>query len=287
MPDRAVERLHRVTDLFSSGRELVLGQADGEPILVWIAKLNTFQRADAQRDAGAARARRIAGLIEDSDEMQALRVQLAGKTREEKIEFILQPKDNQAFLLANDDIRAEPDWRERIEMLERAETLDSDGNPPTDNERDALAAARREFFDAVSAAHKKRMDDFREDYRGVDEADLDTEYLETARSNLGSNAFFEEYRRSEIYYAARDCTAKSLPNGRWDHTACTHLRLLPNKAAVNDLPEELIERIRTAIEALTMAPSDAGNSDAPESSSASSEPPSNAEDSQPSTPVGQ
>ncbi len=286
MPDKAHLRLHRVTELFENGRVMVIAdQAGQDPVLVWIAKLNTFQRGDAQRDASAVRARRVAGLTDDSDEMRAIKVRLATMTRDQKVEFILSPKESQAYLSAHDDIRADPEWKDRIQLMERAESIAADGNPPTSTEAEELARIQQEYADAVEAAAAQRMEDAKHEYEGVKGEELDSEYLDVARANLGSNAFFEEFQRCEIFYALRDCEAKRKKDGTYDHTSCTHQRLLPSKAAINDLPEDFIDRVKNIMADTAMTPVEAGNSDAPANSSESSGPQSNAEDSTPSTPT--
>jgi hypothetical protein len=284
MPDKAMLRLHRITELFDNGRELVLSDRDTEPVLVWVAKLNTFQRGDAQRDAAAVRARRMAGLSDTSDEMRAIAVRLATMSRDQKVEFILGPKESQAYLSAHDDVRADPEWKDRILLLERQETIAADGNEPSTAEVEAIAKVQQEYGEAVDAAAKERMKDFAAELDGVNGQELDDQYLDVARSNLGSNAFFEEFQRCELFYALRDCEAKRRKAGGFDHSSCTHQRLLPSKAAISELPEDLIDRIKNVISDIALTPGEAGNSDAPASSSESSEQPNNAEDSSASTP---
>ncbi len=284
MPDKALLRLHRVTELFETGREMLISDRDTEPVLVWVAKLNTFQRGDAQRDAAAVRARRVAGLSDDSDEMRAITVRLATMTNEQKIEFILAPKESQAYLSAHDDVRADPDWKDRLQLLERSDSIAAGGNPPSPKEHEEILKIQQEYGEAVEAAAAQRMDDFRHEYDGVKAAELDEQYLDVARSNLGSNAFFEEFQRCELFYALRDCEAKRKKDGGYDHTPCTHQRLLPSKAAINELPEDFIERVKNIINENAITPGEVGNSDAPANSSESSGPQNSAEDSAPSTP---
>ncbi len=286
MADKALLRLRRVTDLFETGRELVLADNDAEPVLVWISKLNTFERGDTQRDASAARARRVAGLTDDSDEIRAIVVQLRAKPRDQKVEFIVAPQVTQAFFAAQDDVRADPEWKANLELLERHDALEAGGSPPSDDERDAIAKIRADYEAAVEAALEVRKKDLVAELEGIPEEELDAKYLDVARQNLGSNAFFEEYNRSELYFALRDCDGRRRKNGAgYDHATCTHQRLLPSKAALSSLPEELLERFKQVLADMTMTPGEAGNSDAPASSSESSGQASSAEDSPPSTPT--
>lgn len=291
MADKASTRLHRVTELFETGREIVLrddGPVTGtgvgsEPVLVWVNKLNTFQRGDAQRDGQAAQARRLASLTDDSDEIRAVVTRLDLAEPAEVIEYVLMPLQAEARVAARDDVLAEPDWFEKRGLLERAVSLEEGGNPPTEEERAAQDQLLADFESAIGEATAKRVAEAREELAALDPAALRRRYLDTWRNNVSTNVLYEEYGRAELYYALRDCNGRRSPDGVYLHTSCTHQRLLPNRAAVTDLPQDLVDRVRRVIDQLSMTPSDAGFSVAPESSSASSEPPSSAEASTPST----
>lgn len=286
MADKALLRLRRVTDLFSNGRELVLAaDADDGPVLIWLEKLNTFQRGECHRDAEAAQARRIAGLSDDSDEMRAAAAQLAHATPSEMVEFILAPQAGTFYLRAQDDVRAEEGWKEKLTLLERDAALETGGSPATKEEREAITGIQLDYIAAIEAAQKVRYDDAAKDLEQVPEEELRAKYYEVARNNMAEHAYWNEFRRTELYLSVRDCTATRLTQDGYDHAACTHLRLLPTKAAVNDIPQELLDRIRNGLSEVNMTPAEAGNSAAPQTSSESAEPQSNAEDSTPSTPT--
>lgn len=282
MPDKALARLHRVTDLFENGRELVLQDDGGEPVVLWIAKLNTFQRGEAQRDGQAARARREAALTEDSDEIRAVLTRLSGMTRDEVTTYLIESQRPEARLAARDDVLAEPEWYERRGLLERAYSL-QDANPPTEEEAAQLEQLEEEFGAAIGEATDKRLAEVRDELDELELEALNRRYIDVWRDNVGANALYQEFQRAELYYSIRDCSATRRPDGYYDHGSCTHQRLLTSRAAVNELPQELLTRVQRVMQQMNMAPSDAGFSDAPESSSASSEQPSSAEVSTPST----
>lgn len=280
-----LERLHRVTELFVSGKEIVLSQ-DGPsgPILVWVNKLNAFQRSDAQRDGGAGQSRRIAALGDDSEDIALLRKRLADYTEERLVDSILGPRQSEFYLAGRDDVHADPAWTDRLVLIERGTELAEDGSHETEEETTALAAIQGAYMSAVTEASAARREQAREEFAGKSREELETNYLDAYRRMLGFEAFQDEYSRTEVWYALRDCSAKAGPNG-WDHTKCTHQRLLPNRGAVIDLPDDLIEQVTTMLNDLNMPPATAGNSDAPQTSSGSSEQPSTAGDSTASTPT--
>ena len=95
-------------------------------------------------------------------------------------------------------------------------------------------------------------------------------------------AFSTEYTVTEIFYALRDCQATESGNG-WNHERCTHARLCQSREEVHDLPDELVSMVNRALADMAMSAEDAGNSDAPTTSSESSGPQKQQEDSTPST----
>ena len=82
----------------------------------------------------------------------------------------------------------------------------------------------------------------------------------------------EERRITEIFIAARQCDAKRDGEG-WSHKSCDHTQpLLQQRAQVKKLPPVVVQRLVDTLDAMTASQREAGNSDAPASSSESSEP---------------
>ncbi len=286
MPDKAFNRLHRVTDLFVNGRELVLAD-DGtsDPVLLWIKKPNAFELADVQRDAAAARSRRRITLGDDHEEIQSLRLRLESMKRDEVEAEIAEPERTTAWLQAVDDVQADPDWTERLELLRREPGLEANGSEATAEEREALDELNQQYLKAVEDATEARLADYFKELEDLDDDELHDKYVEVWRDQQSRAAWQAEYARGEIYVAARDCEATRDGNGGYSHAKCLHTRFCPSRAHVYDLPDELIERIQQVINDLRMTPAEAGNSAAPQSSSGSAEQPSPAEASSPSTPA--
>ncbi len=242
MPDKAFNRLHRVTDLFVSGRELVLAD-DGtsDPILLWIKKPNAFELADIQRDAAAARSRRRITLADDHEEILAVRMRLQGMKREDVEREIAEGDRSTAWMQAVDDVAADPQWTERLELLKREPGLDT---PPTDEERQAMEDLNKAYLEAVDEATDKRIADRLKDLEDLDEDELHDLYVDTWRDQASRVTGQAEYARAEIYICARDCEAERDGNGGYNHAKCLHGRFCPSRTHVYDLPDELIDRIR-------------------------------------------
>jgi hypothetical protein len=154
-----------------------------------------------------------------------------------------------------------------------------------DEEQSRLAAVNQEYMKALNDLVEARQEKRVAEYLTKTEDELAKDYEKSYRDQAGSNGFLNEYRTTELYYALRDCSAVPNENLGWDHSKCSHReRLCGSRAEERELPGVLIEKVREAITLLNMNPRDAGNSDAPASSSASSERRSVQEESTPSTP---
>jgi hypothetical protein len=279
-----VDRLKRLTDLFVEGAELNLGDDEAGPVLVWINKLNSFEDDEARRDGLAARTERLLQLTEDHAEMRVVRMQMEKWDVEEMATRTAQQKYEEDYLLAIDDIESDKVWAEKLDFLRRAGHLHGDANlPEDDSRREQFEKANSEYFLAVTAATDKRQKTRRKDLANSPLEDIHTEYVETMKQRLGMEVFLQERKVTEIYYALRDCTA-TITEGAYDHTLCDHrTRLLPDRRAVRDLPSNVITRIVETLDQVTVDRRTAGNSDAPVTSSESSEQPKPEEESVPST----
>lgn len=284
-------KFKRVTDLFNVGVELVLEEhGDEGPVLVWVNKLNSFEQEEARKDGAVGRAQVIMRLEDpDSEEMSVFDSAMVGRDKEAFVRALLGLKRNELYVKALDDIRAIPEWTEKMEVLERGDALLADrGRDADPGEVERLGKLNGEYVAKIQDIVDELEGIERQDLENFDLAELQEKYREEYRESAATQGFLTEFRTTEVFYALRDCHASTKgENGRWDHTSCDHrVRLLDARSDVRELPEALIGLVRQAIQDLNMTPRDAGNSAAPTSSSASSEQPSAAEASTPSTPTG-
>lgn len=290
------DRLRRVTDLFIEGTELFFGfEKDGTtPILIWSNKLNSFESQEAQNDGQAARGLRLAELSkDDSPDVLALKATMSGwdddKLAEQRVEQMVED----IYLQVINDLETSPEWREKLELVRRGTAiLDDSGAEDTDQRRETILQAQNEYIEALrkgqSEEQLRRLADIKGNARDTNEAD----FLEEWRKRTSIEDFMRERRATEIFLSLRDCkgtVAGTSDNGelQFDHTDCDHnQKLLAERKEVFALPEELLKRAGDALDGITVPARAAGNSDAPASSSASSEQPSAEADSTPSTPEG-
>lgn len=283
-------KFHRVTDLFIEGKEVVLDETGEEPVLVWVNKLNSFEQDEARRDGNVGRARATLALDDpDSPETQSFEGSLGQAAKEVLIRALVQLRTNEFYVAALDDIRTEDEWRDKIDLIERGPQLAADRpDDPSEEEQARFDELMVKYDERVVELSERRAEEYRQEIAQEDEKELKKRYLSSYRESVGTSGFLTEYRVSELYFALRDCRAtKRDENGRWDHTDCGghRDRLLEARSDVKEMPDALLALVRDALTDLAMTPRDAGNSDAPASSSASSELPSEAADSTPSTPA--
>jgi hypothetical protein len=285
-------RLRRITDLFVEGRELVLGQEeDGTAILIWVNKPNSFEVEEARRDAAAARADRIMELkAPDNSELIALNDTLENWSTEEIVDARVNQKTDEHWFTAAQDIEADKDWRENLDYIQRMPQILSDANAADDDpRRERLAELNRQYLDETAKRMKTIQDEERRDLAKIDHADLREDFRAAWRERTSLDAYMAERRITEIYFCLRDCRAvRDSDKAVWDHSPCDghQQRLLENRADVRGLPDTVVQAAIQLLDTLEVGQRTAGNSGAPVSSSASSEPQNAEAGSTPSTPTG-
>lgn len=296
---RSPSKLRRIQDLLTEGKVLDI-PADGETIRLWIAKPTAFERDEAASDGRSARALRSLKFDADEGEQAILTDRLKTLGRDKIVEGLAQAKSNDFYLQAMDEINADPEWNERMEALRRGQALiddaggrldvtDEDERSRLGEELELLRQLNTDYLVHLDGLIKKFTDEHKAELTDLTEDKLDAEYRKAWREMAGSQAFMTERRITELWYAVRDCEGVEDEAGKdgFNHSRCNgHLRKLAEfRHEVNAFPDILLVMAREVLEDLNMSPQDAAFSDAPTSSSASSERPSEAAESEPSTPV--
>lgn len=282
-------KFQRVTALFEVGTEVVL-EEDGPdgPVLVWVSKLNPFEQEEARKDGSVGRAR--AQMVLDdpmSPEMAVFTQALEGRSTSDIIDALVYAKQNEDYVEALDDIKALEDWQDKLAILERGDAQLADmSRPMDDDERELQTKLNQEYMAKVQELLTAKQAERRREFEAMSDDEVREAYRKQYRDTTASQGFLTEYKISEMFYSLRDCEATKGVNGRWDHSRCGNHRerLCDTRADIRLLPAGLLDLVTEAIRNLSMTPQDAGNSDAPASSSASSEQPSAEAASTPSTP---
>lgn len=280
--------LQRIQDLFRKGDVLVLDGTDPETgelqkVIVYVTKLNALEKDEALKDGRAARARRMLAFDRDEDQQVTLEVLLKDMSDRDIVEDLLHRKAGEYLLKAEEEVRADKKWKERLEAIDRS-AIAQDG-AVSEQEQQLLVDLTMEFTQAVDKAQQKLLRTEKRDMDATPREELDKVYRVAFREMQGATAFYENRRQSEVWYALRECEveldADDLPV---PGTLKVGGLVCPTRAEVNNLPDEIVSEILRVLDG-EMTSREAGNSGAPSASSGSSEQHGAEEDSKPSTPT--
>lgn len=272
-----IDRVKRVTDLFVEGAEALLGQDDaGEPVLIWVNKLNPFQEEEARRDGQARRGQRMAELEkDDSPERQGVFAEIGMLDDPGLARRYVQLKTDEIMMEVYDDLFADEDLREVYERTRRLPGLLRDaGAAPDDPRFKQVEEDLSTWMKAQDAARKKAVREAEADALEQTREDLAKAYVAEWIQKSTMAEFVNERQITELWMAMRDCQGKAIETiGKFDHTGCDHsARLVEERADVTTLPSGVLAKVRDTYDSIIVNTGEAGFSDAPGSSSASSEP---------------
>ena len=243
----------RVTELFVEGTELVLDQHD--PVLVWINKLNPFQLEEARRDGQAARTRFTLALNDPrSEESQAFDLQGSRITDEVVARGMAQSKYNQFLVQASDELRADEEWKDKADALERA---NSDlANRPDD---DPEVVAMQQLSDDYFAEMQRRVDEKREAefaaLTALPHEELRDKYRQAWIEERATGAFLTAYRITEMWFADARVLRQGQEGGRQlGPQPCEghRIQLCDARDQITKLPDGLIGQVRAVIDGLAV-----------------------------------
>lgn len=249
-------RYRKSADLLVKGTELVL--PDGN--VMFLKVLNDFEVAECRRAAQAARGLyTLATKSQGTEEFAAVQAAFLARTRQEAAQELLGAKESQFFLKATEEIEADPEWQEKLEILKRADT---DEYPEGDPQREQVAELNREWLAEVNRKQAEEVEYQAGVYERMPIEELKDaycgEWLERRASGIG----LEAYNVHEVLYGARCCEAKPDENGEFPegaHEECDHReRVYLEKNEVME-DGELYELIRKAYNDISMTVREAKN----------------------------
>lgn len=277
----AKSKYRRLVDLYVTGTEFVF--PDGTP--AWLQVLNPFERDVIRKEAQIARARVVLAMREHgSDEQNRVRAGFLAGGPEQAVEHLAESELTRGIGKVMDSIRNDPEWAERMEIIDRG--LDDTARRATPEEDALVAKLETDYLGEITKRAESEREFLTRKYGEMDEATLWQAFLESWLDRLGDEAAMQEFRVSNIAYAARVCEGVQV-EGKWDHSACGghDERIWETVAEIRALPEPLVQSLEGALVEIEMAEREAKNSDRQMSSSGSSQLPSEEGASTPSTPI--
>jgi len=269
-----MSRLAKLNALFQEGSMLTIDAPDGQQVRLWINKLSPFEQEQANHEGRVARARRMLAIREvGTPEYDLFQASSAMVSITAIIEAMVNEKGSEHLLSVLREIRADPEWSEKVEVLEHTDALPGDSSDP---EVILLSRIMTQYASEVDARVQVRAKELREDLAKMDPEDVRSQHRESYIEEQGRAAFAAEVQRNQVYFSMRTCVATPVEHG-WSHQDCQHsVRWLESLSEVDALPLAVLAPVLQEYQRLMLPPDVARFTDALASSSDSSESSSNA-----------
>lgn len=208
-----------VEHLPESGEGLILGE-DGQPlplgpdeVQVWLQPPNPLQREMALRDAQASRAKSLvrAKREVDSEEHLTVLAFLADMSDDQMIEYVLLQDQDERRSDAIREVLGEEEWKDITALQDALRQYDESGMTMeellADPEYMALMEEDAKFGEQVTKRSSEIMDAQREALvmqLQANRAAIEKKAIARRAELVGTQAFMAEYERQMMFYAVRD-----------------------------------------------------------------------------------
>lgn len=267
----------RLSDLFVRGREVTLNDGLGEPVTVWLQKLNPVDRESAFRRAQAAKARfMVDSDNEDGEAFQAMYTEARDVSDQEQLISVLIAEDLGKRRAALEAERAgdEESWGKDNYLQSLVDAwVGDDQNPglaavaaedPDDPEAKRVLDEIERFEAEISEGMKDVLAQLKAPYEETPLDDLRRAVTHKLLEMRGNDVFGQEFERQELFFAVRQADDR-------------HKRYFGTITEINDLDEKVIETLLVHFRNLQVELTEGKDLPAEPDSSTSSEPPSEAE----------
>jgi hypothetical protein len=244
----ARDRFKKLNDLFIKGRHVDL--PDGSHL--WVQVLNTYERDDCISAAQVARSRLILALKNKGEESTKVMAHIAEVGYEEIARDLAEVKTEDSYFKSANQIRDDPDWKERMEILDKTEVEDID--KLVDEEKELLSTIQQEFMAELDKRRDEERELARHEFQMMTDEELEEAFLDAWLDKKGSLAGQLEYQRHEVAFAARYCDEE----GEVEPDVCKARgeRVFDEVEQVRHAPQDLIDSIRTIVQELSMGERD-------------------------------
>lgn len=256
----------RLTDLYRVGKELTFDDGGGEPITVYLRKLNSVDQETAIRKANAARARVYAtGRDPESDEYAELLSQAIDiGTREDLISYLIQGRLAEFTTAKEAELAAEEEWSKDGYLDGLRESWDDEIQEryhvdPEDSEARHVYAELERFAEQIKPFVEDEKSNLESLYAEKTLAELRELVAQELVSISADIAWVREYRKCELWLATREQDGRT--------------RYFESRAEVDELPTEVVQRLTEEFQSLNVSAPEGKDSRATDDSSLSSEPP--------------
>lgn len=228
-----------LSDLYIIGREVSIDDGTGEPVKVWIQKLNPIQHEQATRKASAKRAKTLKvaklGLEDDLRDSVSSDVFDVAPTRDDLIEYLVADAVGRAYQAKEAELASEEEWS-KDNMLqglrdswmdELAERFIDD---PDDEEALAVKQSLEEFNNQLNKKLEVMQSQARREFSEWTHEKLHRTAVDKFIEQQSDLEWLKEYRYNEILFGTR-CVD--------DHK----MRYFSSREEVDELPTQIVGRL--------------------------------------------
>lgn len=202
----------RLTDLYLVGRQESFDDGGGEPVAVWLQKLNSLEQIDAAQAADGQRSVVIAAIRDHDSDLwkQAWTEADRLEGTKELVEYLTVEDEAREQMAQEARLEAEDEWTKDsyLDGLRRA--WNEDGLRERYQEDPEDADARRvwtelqRFNDTVREAVEDRMAPLRKEYEDMPVEVLKQKVAERLLEVIARQRWIKEFYRQQIFIGVRD-----------------------------------------------------------------------------------
>lgn len=231
-------------DLFITGKPLTLDDGQGEPIELFIRKMNDARHSEAMRRASAAKSRIKAALNDDlSTEYMSIAETVEEFGREGCIAYLTQDFKFGRERVVEAELAYQDEWNDDDYLSGLREAWieghnDLYAKDPEDVEAKRTFDEMKRFSDQVETEVEGQVEAFAKDLEGKTDEQLEKMVIEKYGEVRMATAWMEEFRKCEVWLSTFEPDRQTLA--------------LEDRSDVDVLEVETIRSIMDAIEALTV-----------------------------------
>lgn len=270
----------RLDDLFITGRPFSLDDGSGEPVEVWLQKMNPLEADKALRKANAAKARVLMQRAdESSDEWLEMYADISGFDKNYLVEYLISDDLAEYRQSREAELAADEEWSKDNYLQGLRDAWDDElkDRPEEDEERQKCLAELRRFSEAIDPLIEDERTRLVADEMTKPDEQLRREAVDRFLDIRAGSVWMAEYNRWELAFGVRDPQNHGTYyfNGKNDE---------PDMDRIRRLVPETFGPLHNAYQTLVVSPTEGKGSPAGTSSSPPSEPSAEAATEQPSGP---
>jgi hypothetical protein len=234
----------KLSDLYVTGKELVLDDGNGEPVTVYIRKISPLDTEEAYRAANAAKANSLVKKTDPEDLMFQIITERSEKfTKDEILDQLADMELEKRRLVIEAELEAEDRWSKEdyLQGLHDAweSGLKEKHFTEPDEETQRVFAEMQEFTFELEKRLERELEAIKKDLGGTSAQKLRDRFFDLQFERQAEIAWLTEFRKQELYYAVRDAE---------DH----NVKAFESPKEIDSVSQRLIKELRDAYTELSV-----------------------------------